>query len=132
MQTYKFYTRKGERLAAFLDNSGEKSTIRIYRCSLEDQFNKKKIRTVDYFAQSKGSTHLDGVFYHPEVIQFENKLSGKEFFQYLASRFFQIKEEYTRCINTILKRGTEKYLIKMQILQKMDRDSFYLDIKDVN
>lgn len=120
MQTYKFYTRKGERLAAFLDNSGEKSTIRIYRCSLEDQFNKKRIRTVDFFNTEEGVTELNGTYYHPEVIHFESKLSGKEFFQYLASRFFQIKEEYTRCINTILKRGTEKYLIKMQILQKMD------------
>lgn len=119
MQTYKFYTKKGERLAAFLDNTGEKSTISIYRCSLEDQFNKKKIREVDYFMTTLGTLKYKEIAYHPEVINFENKLSGKEFFQYLASRFFQVKIEYARAVNTVLIRGTERHLIKTDIAYKI-------------
>jgi hypothetical protein len=119
MQTYKFYTKKGERLAAFLDNSGEKSTIRIYRCSLEDQFNKKKIRAVDHILTTEGRAIYDRTSYHPEIINFQNKLSGKEFFQYLSSRFFQIKTEYARAVNTVLKRGTERHLINTHIACKL-------------
>ena len=67
----------------------------------------------------KGVTEHLGVTYHPEIIHFENKLSGKDFFQYLAYRFFQIKTEYARAVNTVLKRGTERHLINTHIVYKL-------------
>lgn len=93
MNTYKFYTKKGERLASFLDGD----TITLYKCSLEDQFCRKAIRTAHNLRQTaitiKGNTET----LHPEIIKFDAPLDSASFFKYLHSRFY-LKRQQTKTV----------------------------------
>jgi hypothetical protein len=91
IQTYKFYTSKGERLGIFLDND----RIVVIRCSLKDQFCKKTAR--DLFQISKL-----GADYNPESYKFDHALTGKEFFQWCKDKFYIKTETKGECMITWL------------------------------
>lgn len=84
MNTYKFYTKKGERLAAFLDDN----TVTIYKCSLDDQFCRKAVRTAHHLRQPTITTKGVTETLHPEVITFDTPIDSKAFFTYLKARFY--------------------------------------------
>lgn len=86
MQTYKFYTKKNERLAIFLN---EKELV-VFKCSLQDNFSKKVAR--EAFAEYlRNKIEGTGCKYNPKVIPLEKELSGKEFYIHCKENFRQIK-----------------------------------------
>jgi hypothetical protein len=79
MQTYKFHTKKGERLAIFLHNG----KVVIFRCSKDDQFSRKVARRAFYeYEYGIGSE------YHPEVIEAPEIKTGTDFFNWCKSRYY--------------------------------------------
>ena len=83
MQTYKFYTKKGERLAIFLRNTQTASQIEVYRCSRKDAFRKKTAR--DAF----NGIPQEGMTFHPEIFPMDKALTGKEFYQWCVDNYCQ-------------------------------------------
>lgn len=125
--TYKFHSKKGERLAIFYDGK-----IHIYRCSLDDQFNKKFIREnfgkkVELDSEPKTFwEHLKTAFgwkkkttLHPEIIDLPG-LSRQGFLEWCRKRYYLREEREQKAKYTYLKRGTEIRNIKVKPLRKMD------------
>ena len=91
MQTYKFYTRKGERLGIFLrrlgsDDSSLSSSsaqIEVYRCSKKDVFKKKVAR--DAFNGVPQAIEK----FHPETIPVDKNMTGREFYQWCVDHYCQ-------------------------------------------
>ena len=86
MQTYKFNTKKNERLAIFLN----KDELVVFKCSLQDNFSKKVARAAfeEYLMSRTFGTECK---FNPKVIKLERELSGKEFYIHCKENFRQIK-----------------------------------------
>ena len=102
IHTFKFYTKKGERLGIFLNTNEEKSTIKVIKCSLDDQFCKKDAR----YAALWGHTRA-GEIVHPQIIEYDGILSNKEFFQFCKRIFCEMKT-VTRLAQYTFLIGPEK------------------------
>lgn len=111
IHTNVFYTKKGERLACFLDNNDNDSVISIYRCSLEDQFNKKKIL----------SAHINkDPEYHPVVYKFDAPFTAKMFFEFLEEQYYRKGETTMKARVCFLKRQKSVKNISVYLCHKMD------------
>lgn len=118
MQTYQFYTKKGERLAIF-HNVNE---IIVFRCSKHDQFSRKVARQafIDYLSNDNGLP----LSFHPEVFRTGSVMTGKEFYQWCEDNFYKRKEfllpamhEYL--INKPRSVNINKQLVKISPFNKM-------------
>lgn len=118
MQTYKFYTKKGERLAIF-NNFDE---IIVFRCSKHDQFSRKVARRafIDYISNERGLP----LSFHPEVFKVDINMSGKEFYEWCSQMYYQKKRyvlpaSYDYLINKPKSININKHLIKISPFHKM-------------
>lgn len=112
IHTNVFYTKKGERLACFLDHTEDgNSLISVYRCSLDDQFNKKQIL----------AAHLTkDPSYHPVVYKFDVMLTNKQFFEFLEGQYYRKKEMFMKAKVCLLKCKTKVKYLDVSLFRKMD------------
>lgn len=126
MNTYNFYTKKGERLAAFLlKHTDEGSVAYIYRCSLQDPFNKKAIRkafmTSSPLIQVKGKSEE----LHPEIIKFGKVLSNKEFYKYLSDRYYRKVPRLCASRATFLVQKNKQILLDIAVSNKLSHQKLF-------
>lgn len=115
MQTYKFYSKKGERLAIFRrDFTNGTCAIEVYRCSLSDRFTRRDAQ----LAIASGVT-TNGEKCKPTVYQFPKILSNKEFFTFCEQNFFVKKQQMCSAEVTKLVKGKKEIIIDAVIKPKM-------------
>lgn len=60
------YNERGDRMAIFGTVAGDIINLVIFRCSVTDQFSKKRARKV-FEEYRKGNTKVDDIQYHPST-----------------------------------------------------------------
>lgn len=117
IRSFKFYTKKGERLGIFLrNNDGGTSQIEVYRCSLADQFSKKVARQA--FEETFKDTNIH---YSPTITKFPNQLTGKEFYAWCEDNYWKRRKVIEKAEYTYLKKGDKVgKVLGVKFLHKMD------------
>ena len=84
--TYRYYTKKGERLAIFaLPNNGRITSIYVLKCSTHDQFHKKIARTAFREYMENNKQHKD---YHFQEIPVDMEANYISFLSFCRKNYY--------------------------------------------